>query len=193
MKRVYFVIIINFFITIGLFVNSSAEDIEKGLEFPFHESRRPLNNNMDKLYCKAIVGSRVQAVTGSAKTASEKLQSENLRLKKGVNGKIFKAHDEFYVKINKNKLYLASKIEFEIDGGFGGTPPFIILVNNDENIMSVASDTSGTNAYVGVFYINKKNGIAIWNKTYSHLYYESCPTNYAICFQCQSKARFEMK
>jgi hypothetical protein len=190
-KQLFSVIFVTTFFIVVFLVVSHADQSEKGLNLPFHEARKPLENYIDKLYCKAIIGSKIQAVTESAKTASEKFMRPIL--KKGVNGQISKAPDEFYAKIDQNKLYLASKIEFEIDGDFGGTPPFMILVNNDEHIMSVARDTAGTSAYVGVFYINKNNGIAIWNKTYSHLFHESCPTNHALCFQCTSKDRFEMR
>ncbi len=176
MKKLYFILILNVFYIFGFSINSFAEDSEKILEFSLPEASNPLQTN--RYYCKDIVGSLIEAVTENMKILPS--------LKKGVRGEVFKGTDVFSVKIDKDKLYLKTKLEFEM-GDVGGSIPFSIIHNDDDNVVAIAIDTSNINMYVGVFYLNKNNGIGIWQKTQSHTFFYSRPRAQSICFKCISR------
>ena len=128
MKKLYFILILNVFYIFGFSISSFAEDSKKILKFSFPEASNPLQTN--SYYCKDIVGSLIEAVTENMKHLP--------RLKKGIRGEVFKGTDAFSVKIDKDKLHIKTKLEFEM-GDVGGSLPFSIIHNDDDNVVAIAN------------------------------------------------------
>ena len=143
------------------------------LQFPY-PSIGTKTKSSNKYFCKAIVGTRIEAPAKNSFT-----------IKKGIHAEAFKARDRFFIEIEADKLYLARKSLFKSTVGKKGDL-FAIIYNDEHKLLAIDSGYMLGPAAT-LFAFNKDTGIATLTKIVTNDIFTNNPGTQSYCLKCDPR------
>lgn len=168
MKRSRFVLIA---VLVVVFM-ATARVAKTGRELEFPAPQKPLYKIGNAIFCAAIIGSTLEAYTGVSS-------------KKCIRGNLFKGTDQVAIEVEGDALYFTTKAAFEA-GQVRDKSPFKVLVNSESQLVAIDYDES-LGAYINVFALNRRTGIAVWSKSRSRDFLTGNPDVQSYILSCEPR------
>ncbi len=136
------------FVLVGGIVYMYKPGPKLNFSFPYPQRVDPLNG----ISCKAMAGSM--------------MYGSSIGQDKGIHAELFKGTDEMAIELSNNKFSFITKAAVGI-GQAKSDEDWKVVLNNENYIIAILSEFNNAipiRNYTDTFMLNKKNGIAIWNK-----------------------------